>query len=266
MIKRFLNYLKAKNKVSQLIIVLVILPGIPFIAATVVAFTYMFWPASIKSFPVIDIPLNSKNITLIAHGLRDTPASWAQPLSTKINQLYLQQKAIAVDWADYAENTSRCATNGRRFGHKIAEQLLLLTNLRQLNLIAHSCGSFVIYGICETLRKKNHKAKIYSTFLDPVSVYGGFFWHFGEDKFGSCADYAEAYIDTEDSVPGSNAALLNAQTFDITNIRKRQALTTQPHLWPTQFYLENTQQLFKVNGDFNLLKRQFSGTLLPYPQ
>ena len=51
-----------------------------------------------------------------------------------------------------------------------------------------------------------------------------------------CADFSDAYIDTEDDVPGSNQPLPNAYTVDVTAVRKRSAYTGTPHVWPTDYY------------------------------
>ena len=77
---------------------------------------------------------------------------------------------------------------------------------------------------------------VQTTYLDPVSNYGGLFSSFGIEKFGDCADFSEAYIDTEDSVPGSNQRLLSAYTIDVTEVRKKLQLNESPHLWPVRYY------------------------------
>ena len=76
-----------------------------------------------------------------------------------------------------------------------------------------------------------------STYLDPVSVYSGLLWDYGLNHFGRCADFSDAYIDIEDTVPGSNQNLPYAYTFDVTQLRKKNNVVYLPHKWPTIFYL-----------------------------
>lgn len=95
----------------------------------------------------------------------------------------------------------------------------------------------MILGICEGAKSIKPTIKIQTTYLDPVAVYSGFFWQYGIKNFGSCANYSDTYIDTEDRVPGSNQAILHSATFDITQMRTSQKLDIPPHVWPTLFYL-----------------------------
>ena len=76
-----------------------------------------------------------------------------------------------------------------------------------------------------------------TTYLDPVSVYSGLFWDYGLNHFGRCANFSDPYIDTEDTVPGSNQNLPHGYTFDVTQMRKDNKVVYPPHKWPTIFYI-----------------------------
>jgi hypothetical protein len=85
----------------------------------------------------------------------------------------------------------------------------------------------------------NTSIKVQTTYLDPVSVYGGIFWNYGLDNFGRCANFSDSYIDTQDSIPGSNQVLPHSVTFDVTNIRLAAGYKIPPHVWPTKYYIES---------------------------
>lgn len=134
--------------------------------------------------------------------------------------------------------------------------------------MGHSCGSFVILGICEALREHNQSLSIQTTYLDPVSVYSGIFWDYGVKHFGSCANFSDAYIDTQDTVPGSNQALKNAVTFDVTQIRVQNKLNHAPHAWPTLFYIHalREKQVPIYFYSANQLSSEYSkNTLITWP-
>lgn len=223
---------------------LLVIPTLLFILGTLAAAAYMFWPRDISTATHIDIP-ETNQITIISHGLRDKAAGWPAEMASK------QQNTLAVGWSGLAEDPFTCSVNARRIGNALGQRLAAQSALRSLHLIAHSCGSFISYGICETLKEQRPQVIIHSTYLDPVSVYGGFFWDFGVDHFGDCADYADAYIDTADTVPGSNVPLPNTHTFDISALRLQQEPQIHPHIWPRLFY-----QRRWLNNDIDPIEKQ----------
>ena len=135
----------------------------------------------------------------------------------------------------------RCTFNARRIGHDLGEKLSELENIKRLHLIGHSAGAFVVYAMCEAMKKRNEGIFIHTTYLDPVSIYGGIDWGYGTRNFGSCADISDAYIDHEDGVPGSDDPLMNPHTFDVTGLKKAAGFTGSPHLWPIEYYRQAVQ-------------------------
>ena len=170
---------------------------------------------------------------------------------------------ISLDWAAYARNTFRCSVNGKRLGKVLGDRLAANPSLQSVHLIAHSCGSFVSLGICEALREERNDVTIQSTFLDPVTVYGGIFWDFGLEWFGTCADFSDAYIDTGDDVPGSNELLPATHTFDVTEARERAGFDGSPHVWPTVFYqrLAESNKILDIHADPAVIERYPPGVL-----
>ncbi len=215
----------------------VILPGIFLLLGSFAFFLFVFWPTPVKDLRIDFTVPKARHIAVIAHGVNDSPVSWASKLQADMEQVRGQDSTImAVDWQQQASSLLRCAVAGRRIGAEIGAQMVRLPGVQTVHLIGHSCGAFLAFGACEAIRARRRDIEIQTTYLDPVSVYGGFFRNFGLQKFGSCADFSDAYIDTGDQVPGSNQALRNAHTFDVTAARVRLGYTGSPHLWPTQYY------------------------------
>ena len=126
---------------------------------------------------------------------------------------------------------------GKELGFEIGKHLASQPNLNGIHAIGHSCGAFVVLGICEGAKSVNPSIIVQTTYLDPVSVYSGVFWDYGIVHFGTCADFSDNYIDTRDTVPGSNQALPHTYTFDVTQQQPKKNAQYPPHAWPTRFYI-----------------------------
>ena len=177
-------------------------------------------------------------LIILIHGKGDNPSSWAEGFAAELekNILTSQQQAVTVDWGQYSNDLFRSTLNGRRIGHDIGSKLVRNNKLQRLHLIGHSAGSFVVYGICEIVRKKRAEVFIQTSYLDPVSIYGGIDWGYGTRNFGSCANISDAYIDRDDGVPGSNAPLDYPHTFDVTALKNGASFNGSPHVWPIEYY------------------------------
>lgn len=222
----------------------VIIPGIPFILFSVGFQLYAHWPRDYSDITRINLNSNTEYLSLSAHGVKDTPKSWSNELQNTIKDSNNEQLAefqksqLSLSWQPYSDNALVCSVTGNNIGEKLAEKIVLLPNLKTVHLIGHSCGSFVIYGLCEKLKQLKPSINIQTTYLDPVSIYSGIFWQYGVNNFGSCADFSDSYIDTKDTVPGSNQNLKHAYTFDVTDIRVNNKFSYAPHAWPTYFYID----------------------------
>lgn len=202
---------------------------------------YTYWPTHYTQLDIPSINANTQHITLIAHGLNDTAASWSDPLKTILQEQHTESKTnhaqiISLDWNPYSQSTFRCSIDGKRIGALLGKKISTSTQLHSAHLIAHSCGSFVILGLCESLKTHSKNIQVQTTYLDPVSIYGGIFWNYGLRHFGSCADFSDAYIDHQDNVPGSDKPLPKSHTFDVTAARKKTNFNQSPHIWPTVYY------------------------------
>ncbi len=252
--KRWLGLTK-----NQWLVILVLLPGIPFLTASffIVVYANLPWPLE-NTIDHNQINSNAKELIVLVHGKGDTADSWAIKFADELNAEHLtsDQQILALDWREYSKDMFRCSLNGRRTGHNLAGKILANSDIRSLHLIGHSAGSFVVYGMCEEIKKNGNQMKVHTTYLDPVSIYGGIDWQFGSRNFGSCADISDAYIDTEDEVPGSNKPLKHPHTFDVTAL-KPQSSNINPHLWPIMYYRQAVldQQLPLWEPDESILKQ-----------
>lgn len=233
-----------KNKIIRLFIWLfVLIPGIPFLLISVGITLYVYWPRDFSSVSQFTVAQGTEYITLSAHGVMDSPASWSDELQQimraspqpQISQVAQQNQSI--DWQAYSNNVFICSVAGKKIGIEIGKHLAAQPNLKGIHAIGHSCGAFVTLGICEGVKLINPKLIIQTTYLDPVSVYSGIFWDYGIEHFGTCSDFSDNYIDTRDTIPGSNQALPHLYTFDVTQQQTVKDAQYPPHAWPPRYYL-----------------------------
>lgn len=245
--------------------IFVFFPILSFIAFNLVALSFVYFPGSYNNVRWDQSNNKNQAIILITHGIYDDTSSWVEQLKKTYQAQGTDAQVIDLDWSEYSNNALRCAVNGLRIGEQVGSQLSNREELNQVHLIGHSCGAFVVYGVCQAIKSKKPDVKIQTTYLDPVSIYG-VRRSYGVNHFGRCADYAEAYIDTEDGVVGSNQALKYAHTFDVTAIRKQQNNPTSPHNWPTVFYqqLVQSEQQPQLRHQSDLASQQPSGELIPF--
>lgn len=246
---RLLITILKKHWLALLIVAFAVLPTAGFILVSSGLLVFTFWNDGAEKELQPVTSATTSHLTLIAHGVGDTPLSWAGPLSELLEAQEAgadggmredapadNVKIVALDWNKGASSTFRCSVNGKRTGEILGQQAAQHQALKTVHLIGHSCGAFVVYGFCTAAKEQRPNLQIQTTYLDPVSIYGALSWNYGLNHFGSCADFSDAYIDSEDNVPGSNVALPHAHTFDVTNVRKLSGSDVPPHVWPTQYY------------------------------
>jgi hypothetical protein len=257
---------RARGPLFWLLTLLVGLPGALFLLVSVVLLIYTNWPLDLDELTLPEIETQAQHIVIISHGMRDDRSTWSDGLKDTLQARNELAQIISLDWNPYSGSTFRCSVDGKRLGESLGRRLAASRKLKSLHLIAHSCGSFVSLGICEALRavRSQRTAQsditIQSTYLDPVTVYGGIFWGFGLERFGRCADFSDAYINASDDVPGSNQLLPATHTFDITGLRIPSGFSGSPHLWPTVYY----QNLAESGRDLEL--RTDPGVISEYPR
>lgn len=244
----------------------ILIPTLCFVVATIAYFSYLFWPHDISSATSFPINSQATHLTISAHGVKDSPENWSDNLLEPILlRSPMQSQYISLDWRPFSDNPLMCSVNAEKIGQAIAVRIANETQVKSIHAIGHSCGSFVIYSLCQSIKKSHPSIKIQSTYLDPVSIYAGVFWDYGVKHFGDCADFSDAYIDTGDSVPGSNSALKNAVTFDVTQARIEAKSDEPPHNWPPQFYIKSlTTGTLPLLHEGNIEDKDFiKGILIP---
>jgi pimeloyl-ACP methyl ester carboxylesterase len=236
---------------------------VPFVVGSLALLAYIYWPATFHEISFPAAGNGDTHIVVLAHGLKDSPDSWSDPLKDIIGNLDQETRVISLDWNPYSQNTFRCSVYGKRIGEKIGRHLAADLSLKSAHLIGHSCGSFVVLGLCQALKEGRDNVVVQTTFLDPVTVYGGIFWEYGLRRFGRCGDFSEAYIDTGDDVPGSNQLLPQAYTFDVTAVRELSDFSGSPHIWPTVYYLDlvRSGKALDLRNDKTLTLRYPQGVL-----
>ncbi|NND68952.1 MAG: hypothetical protein HKN19_15285 [Halioglobus sp.] len=216
--------------------VLLILPTVLFLLASLALLLYTYSPRDYGEMVRPDIAPGTVRVTVINHGLRDRLEHWAKPLQEELVAARYDGTALALDWRPFSDSTLRCSVDGLRIGRELGRYLAALPDLDFIHVVGHSCGSFVTLGVCRGVRERRPSLRVQTTYLDPVSIYGGLFWRWGITRFGECADFSEAYIDTGDTVPGSGEPLPNTYTVDVTGARLHSGSPALPHVWPTTYY------------------------------
>lgn len=233
--------MSSKFLLRWVLILFLYLPVGLFVLGSIVFIVYMFWPVNLDDLESPDFSRTpkAKQVFILSHGLKDSSATWAEPLANTLKNRYPRSNVVTLEWDQYSTSPFTCSVIGKRIGEKLASQLVDNDELQTLHLIGHSCGAFVNYGMCTELKRLKKKIYIQTTYLDPVSVYGGVFWNYGVNNFGRCADYSDTFYDTEDNVPGSNNALEHSHSYNVTDFKTLEPThNSSPHLWPTLFYNE----------------------------
>jgi hypothetical protein len=234
-----LNKLVPNNKLRLFVWLFLIIPTTCFVVATIAYFIVLFWPHDISNIAKVTLNNHTKHLLIAAHGVKDSPQNWGVPLQRIVNQSAPKdQQFINIDWRPYSNNPLICSVAARRIGESLAQQIADSNQIQSVHTIGHSCGAFLVYGLSQQIKQLNKTIKVQSTYLDPVSIYAGVFWDYGVNNFGRHADFSDAYIDTEDTVPGSNTALKHAISFDVTAIKYQQGRKISPHNWPPHFYIQ----------------------------
>lgn len=146
---------------------------------------------------------------------------------------------VNYDWSDGSDMPGRAAANAALYGESLAEELAALDSLTHVHLVAHSAGSYLINDLCQVYRAlAENPAFIEMTFLDPFgNMAVGSADGVGR-RYGACADFASAYINTDDNVPTTNTYLADAHNFDVTGSAGRKDYSVSGHDWPVRYFLD----------------------------
>jgi hypothetical protein len=177
---------------------------------------------------------------LVVHGAGDGPERWATSMVEQLTPRLVRAERVvlvAYDWKDAARDRLAAPGAGQREGEAIASALAT-RGVTHLHVIAHSAGAHVAYGLEQGLARWERPPTLHLTLLDPFLGLGlDFEW--GRTRFARRADFAESWLNRGDGVPGTEALVDAAHTFDVTNAASRPAGLTgsQPHWWPIDAFL-----------------------------
>ncbi|VEU37668.1 unnamed protein product [Pseudo-nitzschia multistriata] len=149
-----------------------------------------------------------------------------------------------VDWSQNSANILQASYNGQQIGRIAARELLEQAtapnnSLKTIHFIGISVGAFSADAAVNEVKKNFQNSNsieapfVQLTLLDPFQQLGIFGVSYGNKTFGKSADYAQQYLNTDDSVPSTNKPLQNTVCYDVTNLRPESVFG---HDWPLVYY------------------------------
>ena len=211
------------------------------LSATVLFDVYARFPASFELAPLqLDAATHSAVLLFHGTGGRNEPTMLA--LEARARSLLGGREVVAVlryVWSPYSDNRFRAAVNGERVGRLLGADLARLPALESVHIIAHSAGAYIPGPLCDTLKKfAGRPVRVDITYVDPIGFHGVLDAGWGARNFGSCGDYVEAFINTDDPVPATNAPLARAWNVDVTAAGRKSTYAGGGHRWPMQYYVD----------------------------
>jgi hypothetical protein len=212
-----------------------------FVAICVIFDIYTRVPAR---FPVTPLHLDpaARSAVLLFHGRRGENEPALLALEQKLQLLARAQTGTTVRryvWAPHSHPRFRCQANGEHVGETLGAELAAVGGLESIHLIGQSAGAFLLDPLCQAYRKAGGRARVVMTYLDPMGFRGGFDPLWGARHYGACADYAEAFINTDDRAMGTNTFLRHAWNVDVTSLPKPADYRDGGHRWPLRYYLDH---------------------------
>jgi hypothetical protein len=218
-----------------------ILRWIGLLAVCALAFeAYNRFPSSAEVAP-LQLPADTRSVVLLFHGTRGRD----EPNLTELTRQFDTASetgtvVLKYVWSPYSDNQFRARENGTFIGARLGEELAGLTHLAHIRLIAHSAGAYLLDPLCEAYKAAAaNPAHIEMTLIDPIGIKGAWDYGYGYRNHGRCADFAAAYINVDDPVPGTNAPLQNAYNIDVTAADGKESFTAGGHRWPLKYYLDH---------------------------
>ena len=195
--------------------------------------------------PPLGFP-DDRAMTLVFHGSVDAD----NPQFPRLVDALKEKGKVArfVRWDPWSDTRLRAAASAKRAGEQVAEQLIAQweksPQARDLELIAHSSGAYVLDALCERLRERmTTPPRITMVFVDPFQIWGFVDWAYGAREHGRCADDAVAIINTDDPAPSTNRPLARASNIDVTLDPRRASLKENGHYWALEYLiLESTSR------------------------
>jgi hypothetical protein len=195
----------------------------------------------------LDLPADVRALTIVAHGSVDGDNPLFPEIVTRIRDHYAAagRRDVAVrflHWAPWSDQRLRAVATAEQLGTQLGGMLAGYPELRELQLVTHSSGTYIADALCEGYRRglppQSRPVRVTMVFLDAFQLHGFVDWRHGARNHGRCADFALAVINTDDVAPATRAPLRNAWNIDVTAHPGRATFPRNGHYWPLQYYLE----------------------------
>jgi hypothetical protein len=218
------------GKILTLALLLIVVAGLGLQAYTQTADEQLIMP--------LRLPADTQRLVLIFHGSEDGDDPVLEDIAALIRRgADANTIVINYNWSPASDNRLRAQANARELGAALALELSQFSQLRQLELVAHSAGAYVPDALCEGLRwRLTTPPSIRTIYLDPFGLKGLFAWNDGANWHGHCADFALAIINTDDPAPATNQALALAYNIDITEHPGSAQIARNGHYWPLHYF------------------------------
>ena len=180
------------------------------------------------------------------------------------------------DWKEHRGTVLTAAYDSETVGETVAKELwdnMANKNnskgvaIRSVHCVGISVGAFAANGMAtEICRLRGNRGGggsddntypyVRLTLLDPFTSRGLTGLSYGPDNFGTCADYAVQYMNTDDPVPTTNKPLPNLACYDVTSSSTRDEFVLPDgesmHCWPVAYYARHgiVEENKRGNGNF----------------
>ena len=204
---------------------------------------YTRYPAN-PEIELLNFAADTRSVVLLFHGTRGRDEPYLTEIGRRFKTAAEPQTAVRkYIWSPYSDNQFRASSHALVIGAALGKELAELTNLENIRLVAHSAGAYILDPLCEAYKSSAASpAEIEMTLIDPIGIKGAWDFGYGYRNHGRCADFAAAYINTNDPTPGTNAPLQNAYNFDVTAADGHEEFPDGGHRWPLKYYLDRLTQ------------------------
>jgi hypothetical protein len=190
-----------------------------------------------------EFPADTRELVLVFHGSGGATDPGLQAIAQQFAQHNSPNQSVRfINWSPFSDNIFRASAHGQQLASMLGDDLgRRLPGLKRLTLVAHSAGSYWLEPLCEAYRAATKQAAIIEMiYLDPIGTKGSWDYGYGYRHYGRCADFARAYINLDDAVPGTNDVLQQAFNIDVTTAAARAEFLRSGgdgHYWPVAYFL-----------------------------
>jgi hypothetical protein len=208
--------------------------GIPIMADFLSRFSSSLVPLDNLEYPQ---PHESvSEITIVFHGRRG-PDENTEALMKAVSKT--SEYVFLMDWSRFS-NMFQAAYVGENIGREVARRLP--PQIEKVHVIGISVGASAADACVTQLKKDRSTVYVQETLLDPVCARGLFDVDYGVREFGRSADYAQQYLNNDDSVTFSNQPTRRCAVIDVTPCRPRQPFQVPGHDWPLIYYFRDARR------------------------